>query len=307
MDRWARTQFTDDKALGANSVAIAFPLYTDSVTSNDVFAMDVCDDQAYQTPSASILSGIVEVAQGLGLHVLLRPLIDDTNLEAQNPKDWRGVLKPKNLKTWFTNYLTTLRPYLLMAQSDHVDYFAVETELDSLASKPNWTGALDLIKLVYSGELVWDYSWNTTVKKIRRPGTSFAIDAYPSIKVAITASVKTLTSRWTAILKSKAYKVPAIASTTIDEIGIPAQDGAYAFPYSTSLSLKKYKFNQTIQANWFSAACGFMKQNHVQGIYFWGPSLSSNDGKLLTAPSSSASSNLQPEAQAAIKSCFSKS
>ncbi len=305
MNQWMTNDVKAIKALGANAVAIAFPLYTNSISSNVVYAKDVCNNQNYQTPTPGILAGIISVAKKAGLRVLLRPLIDQTALYEQNPNYWRGVLQPSNLSSWFQSYLGTLRPYLIMAQQTGVNYFALETELDSLTPASEWNAAVVISHDLFKGQLVWNYSWNSAVTKVTRAGTTFGIDAYPDLpKLTPTSTVTAIASAWGALLKKTAYKVPKISTTTIDEVGINAQNGAYANPSYSAYSLSKYPFNQKIQANWFSAACSFMKGHHMQGIYYWGPWLTTDAGHLLSAPNPNKASNIQPLAQAAIKKCF---
>ena len=303
--KWAHNTINGYKALGANTIALAFPLYTDSMTSNNIYAKLVCNDGAYQSPTAALLGDIVQIAHAAKLKVLIRPLLDQTNLQEMNHSNWRGAIEPTNLNTWFTNYLTTLRPYLQMAQADHVEHFVLETELDSIANAPNWSAAIALSRAIYKGDLAFNYSWDTTVTKTPRSGTSFAIDAYPGLTGTTKSTTPAqLTAKWTALLKQADFKIPNIKATTIDEIGIPAQTGAYAYPYSDSLPLAKFPFNQTIQANWFTAACSFVKQHHMGGIYYWGPWLGTNSGTLLKSPNPNATVNIQPAAQKAIRKCF---
>ena len=306
MDAWAKTEVAQYKALGANSIGISFPLYTDSLTSNKVYGRLVCNNFKYETPPPGILAGIIQVAHAAGLKVFLRPLLDQSNLEAQNKNNWRGILHPANLKTWFSNYLHTLKPYLSMAQSNHVEHVAIETELDSLSPASNWSAAISVTRTIYKGDLVWNYSWFARVPKARRTGTSFGIDTYPALPGAkLSATPSQLATKWSSLLKQTNYKVPQLSATTIDEIGIPAQSGAYAFPFSASLSLKRYPFNQGVQANWFAAACSFMKQHHMQGIYYWGPWLGNKRGSMLTKPDAKRPSDIQPESKASIRHCFS--
>jgi hypothetical protein len=303
---WATTQFTKFKSLKANSVAIAFPLYTDSTTSNNVYGKLDCVTYKYQTPPASLIGTLIDVAHGRGLKVLLRPLIDQSNLYAQGPASWRGVLAPTNVSTWFANYLTALRPYLQIAQSHHVEHFAIQTELNSLANLSNWTSAIALSRALYKGDMVWTMSLHSTKSKATRAGTSFAVDAYPAIAAPVSASVTTLTSKWNHLLTSDPvhYGIPSITKAVIDEVGIPAQNGLYYKPWLYGLPLSQYPFNQTVQAHWFSAACAFMKQHHMKGIYYWGPWLSRRNGALLTTPTASSADDIQPAAAQAIKTCF---
>lgn len=306
MDKWATTEVSQYKALGANSIGLSFPLYTDSMTSNNIYGRLVCNNIKYQTPPPGILAGIVQIAHAAGLKVFLRPLLDQSNLQEQNPKNWRGIIEPTNLRTWFSNYLNALRPYLEMAQSNHVEHVAIETELDSLSKASNWSAAISFTRAIYKGDLVWNYSWFARVPKARRAGTSFGIDTYPALPTAKpTATPLQLATKWAGLLKQTDYKVPQLRTTTIDEIDIPAQRGAYAFPFATSLSLKKYPFNQTIQANWFAAACSFMKQHHMKGIYYWGPWLGNDDGSMLINPDAKRPTDIQPASKVAISHCFS--
>lgn len=305
IDGWARTEALQFKKLGANTIGIGFPIYTSSITSNTVYASSVCGNQSDQTPPASILGSIVKTDEAVGLKVLLRPLIDNTNLYEESPHDWRGILAPTNINAWMNSYLSTLRPYLQMAQQDKVSYFALQTELDSLTHDSNWKAAVSLCKLLYKGTLVWDYSWQSAESKVTLSGTSFAIDAYPKLtQLTPTSTVTQITKAWTALLRTKGYHLPSVSATTIDEIGIAAQDGAYANPSDTAFPLTTHPFNQKIQANWFSAACSFVKKNHLKGLFYWGPFLTTNAGNLLTVGDTHSPSDIQPLAQTAIKSCF---
>ena len=303
---WAATEVQQYKALHANSIAIAFPLYTASLTSNSVVAMESCTNNTEQTPPADIVGDVVKIAHHYGLSVLLRPLIDQENLFSQSPGAWRGELNPSNVGQWFQNYLTTLRPYLLMAQTDHVEHFAIQSELNSLADLPNWTTAISVTRGLYTGNIVFDYSWDTPTVKVDRAGTTLALDTYPKVSAPIAATPAQLTAQWNHLLTTrKYYKVPTISKVTIDEIGIAAQDGAYGQPYKGQLTpTSVYKFNQTIQVNWFTAACSFMKQHRMKGIYYWGPWLSTNNGSMLTKANPNRPSNIQPLAQRAIRRCF---
>jgi hypothetical protein len=304
--QWATTEVKEYKALHANSIAIGFPLYTASLSSNSVVAVTSCSNDTEQSPPAAIVGLVVKAAHKAGLSVLIRPLIDQENLFSQSPGAWRGELDPTNVSAWFTSYLSTLRPYLLMAQSDKVEHFAIQTELDSLADLPNWTSAISLSRAIYTGNLVFDYSWDTPTVKVARPGTTLAIDTYPKVVAPITDTPAKLLAQWNHLLTTRTYyKVPALSTVTIDEIGIAAQDGAYEQSYQGELSpLSAYPFNQTIQINWFTAACSFMKQHKMKGIYFWGPWLANSDGAMLTKPDAAKASDIQPKAATEIKRCF---
>ncbi len=74
------------KSLDANAVAIAFPFYTPSLDANCVYANTAnhCDestsDPTSNSPAPARVAVLVKAAQLAGLHVLLRPLMDEANL-----------------------------------------------------------------------------------------------------------------------------------------------------------------------------------------------------------------------------------
>ena len=304
--RMAQTEVAEFKALGANSIGIGFPLFTVSMSSNSVFAWTTCKGGTVRTPPAWILGVVIQIAHAAGLKVLLRPLIDQENLQQQNPRNWRGELRPTNLSLWFSSYLRTLTPYLRIAQSEKVEYFSVETELDSLADLSNWTALIARCKGLYTGAMEMSYSWDTGVRKVLRPSTTMGIDTYPRLPGdSPTATPEDLLHGWDYLLGHRgSYAVPAIASSTITEIGIAAQDGAYAWSPSGGVSFVGHPYNQQIQANWFTTACAFMNEHKMQGIYYWGAWLARNNGRLPTAPDTVRLTNLQPLGQQAIKKCF---
>ncbi len=307
IDQWATTQVSQFKALGANAIGLAFPLYTASLTSNNVYAKSVCNySSIFQSPTPAVLASIVTIAHNAGLEVALRPLVDERLLKKKTPSSWRGILAPKNPNAWFKSYLRVLRPYLLMAQANNVQFFSISTELNSLAHAEIWPGAISSSRKIYKGGLEFTYSWATPVTKTWQGGTSNAIDAYPKIPNAKSnESVKVLVSQWNHLLKAQSiYKIPNISAVTIDEVGITAQDGEYQNPSVAGLSFKKHPFNQAIQGHWFTAACDFMKQHKMRGIFYWGPWLGIDSGLLPVTPDPKLATDIQPAGQAAIEKCF---
>jgi hypothetical protein len=306
-DQWASTEIAQYKSLGANTIALAFPLYTSSLTSNRVAARLICGNPNYQSPPPGLLASIVQLAHAAGLQVFVRPLIDQEVLFRQSSKDWRGILSPTKVSVWFRNYVAAIKPYLVMAQANHVEHVAIETELNSIADAPNWTSAIAAARAAYKGDLAFNYSWNTPTKKAWRPYTSLGIDTYPIVTdVSISQTPAQLLGQWNHLLHTNPdYVVPLLSRVTIDEIGIPAQQGAYGKPFAGALPLASHPFNQSVQLRWFTAACAFMKQHQMRGIYYFGPWMGTNRGSMLTSPSPARPSDIQPASRTAIKRCFS--
>lgn len=304
----ATTQFRAFKGLGANAVALAFPLYTDSLTSNAFYAKDVCNTQ-YQSPPPAELATLVDIAHAVGLQVFVRPILYETNLRAEKPGAWRGIIDPTSTDLWFRNYWTTMLPYLEMAQANHVEHFAISTELQSMAAKPNWTALIAKARHVYTGDLV--FATNSSPggndnDEIHWGGTSVGLDFYSGVpRLSITATPAQIVAGWNhELATTNPFRL--MSSATIDETSILPQDGAYSQPYSWSLPLAKYRFNQSIQATWFTAVCQFVTSHKLGGVYFWGSVIYEQGGALLQRPSMSAGTirEIQPLAQRAIRVCF---
>ncbi len=303
----ANNQMTSVKSLGANSVAIAFPFYTTGLTSNQIFAANHCPrsidpdpELTPQSPTAARLAVLVRAAQTHHLFVLLRP---ELNEDVLRPK-WRGAITPTSRSAWFASYDQMMKPYLQMAQRYKVARFDIAVELASLGNSKEWASTIAFAKNFYHFNLVFDADWvgpgRGSVGVVPHPHTTFAVDTYPKIpKSTPSGSVTQLVAAWDKTLSDQSFPL-ADSDITIDEAGISSVDGAYVNPSTYAPGT----FNQTVQANWFTAACQFMKEHQFAGIYFWGPEFSYNFGKLLTVPSPNQPTELQPQTQAAIRACF---
>lgn len=297
--KWASNTFDGYKSLGANAVGISFPIYSNGLSSSSVYPELDCQTGEYSTPPFALLTDVIKLAEQDGLSVLLRPLVTLVKVPRH---EWRGEAEPTNVTAWFASYLRALTPYLELAQSLHVQHFAISTELDSLATRGGFARIVKAAKKLYTGDRVVAYTWTSHYGKQHWAGTSDAIDAYPSVLAPSTSTPTQLLDDWDALLRNNPlYRMPVVASTeAIDEVGILAIDGSYLHP----LSWTSQPFDQNIQANWFTAACMFMKEHHMKGIYFWGDWMNTMDGDLLTSPSPAHAIFLQPAAQKAIEACF---
>ena len=86
-------------------------------------------------------------------------------------------------------------------------------------------------------------------------------DAYAPVPLNDSAPVS-------ALAGAVAYSVHALPSGNIlSEVGIAAQSRAYAHPWE--VGSKTAPIKPQIQANWFSAQCQAVAEDHLGGIYFW--------------------------------------
>ena len=297
----AQGQFSELKALGANSIALAFPLYMASLTSNVVYADRVCGTDL-QTPLPPRLSVAIAIAHSLHLRVFLRPL-----LVPLTGVGWRGTIHPTNTRSWFRSYLAALAPYLSLAQEQNVEYFALSTELDSMGKKSNWRSVIEGARRLYSGSLVFTISWAyANMGKVTWGGTSPGLDAYEAVHLPPVASISQLLNAWNHALHTT-DKVPfRLSKGTMDEVAIPAQAGAYYEPWAWSLPPDEFPFDPSVQANWYAMVCRFFQSHKMKGIYFWGVWYRDGDAALPSQPSPGLAQEIQPASAQVIRNCFSE-
>ena len=246
--------------LGANSVAISFPIYVDGVRPTKAYAT------AGPSPSPATLGIVLAEASARGLRTTVRPLVDEANLLDSN-HDWRGSIEPADTTAFFASYQALLNPYLDQAQSSHVATFVVGAELDSLVHDTSmWNSVTAASAKRFSGQLAYADNWGLWVTgRPAIPNAATAVDAYPILKVGNDATVAQLTSAWTTWLKHRSTST--LTKTVLQEVGISATDGAYTEPVKWEVAGQA--IDPKIQINWFAAACGAARSLHLSGVYFW--------------------------------------
>jgi hypothetical protein len=244
--------------LGANSVGITFPIYTDGAKPTRVYTT------AGVTPTPGDLRTVIGLARARGLRVLVRPLIAEVNLKGAGV--WRGSIKPSNVDGWFTSYGKTLLPYLTAAQEARADGFVVGSELDSLVKyQDRWRTTVAEADRIFTGRLIYADNWGVwATGRPGVPGTESGLDAYPQLHLSDAATVAQIAAAWKKWLLKRPQ---GLERTTIQEIGIAAVTGAYKLP--ASWPGDGQTVTPQVQIRWFAGACAAAKSLHLAGIYFW--------------------------------------
>jgi len=277
--------------LGANTVGLTFPFFTNGVHPTQVYGV------ASSTPDPATLAIVIGEAKARGLRVMLRPVLDEANI-TDSKGDWRGTIAPPSVTSWFTSYRAFLAPYLQLAQQQHVAYFVVGTELESLArQKTLWTALRTAAARIYSGELDYSQNWDNWDNAVSAAQTTdVGVDAYPVLHEGDSASVSQLTSAWESWLRNRS--TTTLKQTVIQEVGIPAVSGAYSAPARWSRA--GGKIDVPIQAKWFTAACQSARTLRLRGIYFWSVDSYAN----LSTASGDGSGSFIGRGDQSIKACF---
>jgi hypothetical protein len=278
--------------LGANSVGISFPIYTDGRRPTKVYTKDGI------TPTPASLQSLIDEAKARGLRVMVRPIIDEANI-ADGTGAWRGSIAPRDMSSWFASYQQTLSPFLAAAQAAHAEAFVIGSELDSLVGQSTQWRALEAAAAaVFSGRLAYADNWGAwATGRPGVPGADPGLDAYPELKLSDAATVAQISAAFSAWLLKRPDQ---LADTVVQEVGIAATPGAYKHPAAWGTTA--HTLAPQIQANWFLGACEAIKSMHMSGIYFWNLDAWADPAKAATYDSGS----FIGRGDSAIKTCFAK-
>jgi hypothetical protein len=276
--------------LGANSVGITFPIFTDGDRPTKVYTKDGV------TPTPASLRVVIGEARARGLRVMLRPIIDEKNIK-NGAGAWRGSIKPVSVTAWFASYRRTLTPFLAVAQAAHADTFVIGSELDSLVQQStSWKTLQTAASSVFHGRLAYADNWGRWATG--RPGVTgpeLGLDAYPQLHLSDSATTAQIAAAWTAWLR----KNPAnLSSTVVQEVGIAAAAGAYRNP--AAWGSPSDPLAPKIQTRWFAGACHAVRALHMSGIYFWNLDAWADPAKA----SSYTSTSFIGRGDSAITACF---
>jgi hypothetical protein len=231
-------------SLGANAVSISFAFYTGG-------------------PSSDRVAAVVAVAHARGLHVTLRPLLDERILQ---PDKWRGVIDPADRAGWFASYQRFLVPYLRMAQRAGAERFTIGCELTSMEADPRWTGLAAAARRLYQGELSYSANWASYAEQAPPVPVRAGLDAYFPTTLADDASTDQVEAAWEDWFSSIRHRID-YRELVLDEVGIAAEQGAYRHPYQWGTG--SLPLSTTVQERWMTAAGRFARRHKLAGIYYW--------------------------------------
>ncbi|MGQ0574131.1 MAG: glycoside hydrolase family 113 [Pseudonocardia sp.] len=260
VERKARRLVDQVVGLEANSLAISFPFFTDSITSSTV-GTDA------RTPSPARIAILLEQARASGLRTTLRPLLDQTNLLTVDELNWRGRLDPASRSTWFTYYFEFLVPYLRTAQATGVDTMIVGAELSGLQDDPRWAWIVERSREHYTGELGYSANWDAYPSAVAGvPVDAVGIDAYPYLPGLVPWSTEDeMTVAWQTWLDVTSGGAPG--TLVLSEVGGAAEPGVVYNP--AAHHTVGAPLDERVQRRWFAAACRAARAAGVAGFYWW--------------------------------------
>ena len=248
-------------SLNANSVALTFPFYTRGITASSVYADPVT------TPSPAHIAIFLAQAAKSHLRVMLRPILNENALVAQNPNAWRGSIEPADRHAWFASYRHLLVPYAEAAQAGKAATFVVGAELDSLEGDPAWPGLIRAVRSAYHGQLEYDENFDEfAAHNTNLPRANLGVDAYPRFALSDRATVATLASAWKTWLGNHTASVRH--RVVLSEVGIDAVAGSYRDP-GAWLNTTTAPIDLPVQTKWYEAVCRATQAEQIAGVYWW--------------------------------------
>jgi hypothetical protein len=280
-------------SLDANSVAVSFPFYTGGLRSDTIAA-------GSKTPSPARLALLLDAAAAAGIRVTVRPILNEDSLTRQQANAWRGIIEPASRDAWFHNYQSFILPYAQAAQAHHVATFVIATEFNSLQKDTRWRNVVTAVSRVFHGQLLYSMNFDVFTKPDTiSPVPSVGVDAYPQLQLPDAASVAQLEAGWNAWLNEK--QKGAMPDLVLSEVGIPAQNDAYKHPGDWGVSSKP--LNLTVQVHWYEAACQFVQDRKLAGMYWWNVNFDANPAAAKATQKDRLTFVGKPAADA-IKACF---
>jgi hypothetical protein len=275
------------RSLGVQAIGIAWDLSVPSDNSDEVLS------KSPVTPSIADIQALTLIAQAYHLKVEYRILFRVDGKDGATES-----LRPQSQRLWFTSLLSAETPYLQLAAESNVHEFIVGTELSNFEGSAEWPRFFNDASAIYPGILSYA-SWGGNFFSSHRqlpPVADYGVTAYPSVKLPDSATVAQLTAAWTAFLNTA--PVSTLRRTAIDEIGIPAEVGAYADPWAWNGQHGTQ--DDQVQARWFEAACDSAIATHIRAIFFWNVNLIDNPIHPFT---SLVKFEGRPESESAIRNC----
>ena len=208
-----------------------------------------------------------------GLGVQLRPIIRVGPRSGWNDPavSWEGSIRPANQRGWFASLLAAERPYLEILRSIPGSEFVAGTELDGVASSPQWTSFIHQAQAICGCQVSVSAFDHQYARGIVPPVLNPGVDWYPHLDLRATAPQSTVTAAW----KSSLARIPRplLERTSLDEEGIRGTAGAYRHPEEWGISGPA---DPEVQARYFTAACQAASYYHMTAIYFYEIPLADN-------------------------------
>jgi len=187
----AKQAFQKVASLGSNSIELTARIWTQTGTSNSVFA-----EPAKTESDASLLTGF-QAAHDAGLSVLFKAALSTLNGTRVSS------LAPADVASFFASYKAEIVHLATIAQAGHVEMFAIGNEMSSLSGEQYrgyWTDLIAAVREVYHGELTYAAATDEASHvSFWDQLDTIGVNTYPPLTASHAPTVQDLIEAWTSV------------------------------------------------------------------------------------------------------------
>ena len=187
----AKQAFQKIASLGSNSIELTARIWTQTGTSNSVFA-----EPTKTESDASLLSGF-QAAHDAGLSVLFKAALSTLNGTRVSS------LAPADVAAFFASYKAEIVHLAAIAEAGGVEMFAIGNEMSSLSGaqyRGYWTDLIAAVREVYHGELTYAAATDeATHVSFWDQLDTIGVNTYPPLTASHAPTVQELVDAWTSV------------------------------------------------------------------------------------------------------------
>lgn len=252
--------------MNANYVSLHATFYQDGVRGTKIF-----DENRHggSAPDLDEQLRAIRKAHSDGLKVLLKP-----HLNLRSGEGWRGDIgkgmTSAEVAAWFESYDAMLVAEATIAETEHVELFAVGTELASMESHADgWRRTIAKVRQVYHGPLVYCANHSDENVITWWDALDFiGVDAYYPLSDRKDPTLAQMKMAWRPFLEANADLAKKFNKRIIyTEVGYMAADGTSIRPYDWSIATN---YDGQEQADCFlSLFQEAYRQPWFEGMFIW--------------------------------------
>jgi len=185
------------------------------------------------TLADDLLVDVVRRAHAAGLGTILLPIVE---IRGAGPKDWRGVIEPRDRARWWRSYARFVLRYARIAREEGVAMLVIGSELTSMSTDRDagrWAELAERVRAVYPGPLA--YGANHDALDLHAPFAHVdvvGVSAYFPLARDRDAPPEALRESW----RRHAERLRLLHQRTgkpvvVLEVGYPSVDGAAVRPW----------------------------------------------------------------------------
>jgi Ca2+-binding RTX toxin-like protein len=175
----------------ANSIELAPRVFTDTKSSDDVFA-----DPGKTESDANILQAMAN-AKSLGLSVTLKPMLSALDGTLANG------LTPNDPAAFFASYKTEIVHMAELAQQGGASTFVIGNELSKLSGpeyRDDWVDLINSVRAVYHGEITYAAATDEAINvSFWDQVDVIGINAYPPLTNETDPTVQDMVTAWNSV------------------------------------------------------------------------------------------------------------